>query len=233
MLLAYLRVSTKEQAMDGRTSLESQEQVARGLAMLRGFSKFDIAVYQDAGVSASVPLQARPAGKRLLAEAQKGDVIVAAKLDRMFRSAIDALGNAENLKERGIDLILYDMGAEPVTGNGVAKFFFTLLAAMAELERTRIAERIGDGRKGKRARGGHAGGEAPIGYRVIGKGREAVIEPDPEEEKILDCVRELRREFRKPFTIVKELEARGFRSRSGTPFQTVQVNRMIERVVNQ
>jgi putative DNA-invertase from lambdoid prophage Rac len=230
MMLGYCRVSTREQAQDGRTSLESQEQVIRGLAMLRGMSKWDTTIYQDAGVSASVPLARRPAGKRLLDEAQTGDVIVASKLDRMFRSAIDALGNAESLRERGVDLILYDMGAEPVTGNGVAKFFFTLLAAMAELERTKIAERIGDGRRGKLARGGHAGGEAPIGFRVVGSGRGAMVEPDPTEEPILDCVRELRREFRHPYAIVRELRARGHVSRSGTPFGTTQVKRLIERV---
>jgi DNA invertase Pin-like site-specific DNA recombinase len=230
MLLGYLRVSSKEQAQDGRTSLESQEQVVRGLAMLRGLAKFDVALYTDPGVSASIPLRNRPAGKRMLDEAQPGDTIVAAKLDRMFRSAIDALGNAEDLKARGIDLILYDMGAEPVTGNGIAKFFFTLLAAMAELERTRIAERIGDGRRGKRERGGHAGGEAPTGYRVVGRGREAVVEPNPDEAPILDCVREMRREFKHPYAIVKELRARGHLSRAGTPFRVPQVKRLIERV---
>jgi DNA invertase Pin-like site-specific DNA recombinase len=230
MMLGYTRCSTAEQAKDDRSSMQQQENVIRGLAQIRGLAKFDLTFYIDAGVSASIPLSKRPAGKRMLDEAQKDDVIVASKLDRMFRSAIDALDNAEKLKARGIDLILYDMGTTPITGDGVAKFTFTLLAAVAELERTRIAERIGDGRRGKRERGGHAGGEAPIGYRVVGRGREAVVEPNPDEAPILDCVREMRREFKHPYAIVKELRARGHLSRAGTPFRVPQIKRLIERV---
>ena len=40
----------------------------------------------------SVPLGNRPQGKTLLGRLKAGDVVITAKLDRMFRSALDALG---------------------------------------------------------------------------------------------------------------------------------------------
>ena len=63
MLLLYQRVSTTEQAGEGRTSLEDQERIGRGFAMAKGFSQFDVSCYCDAGVSATIPLRNRPAGK--------------------------------------------------------------------------------------------------------------------------------------------------------------------------
>ncbi len=98
MLLGYVRVSTAEQAADDRSSLENQEKIIRGFAMAKGFSQFDTSVYSDPGVSASIPLRQRPAGKELLETAKAGDTIIASKLDRMFRSASDALSMLEVFK---------------------------------------------------------------------------------------------------------------------------------------
>jgi DNA invertase Pin-like site-specific DNA recombinase len=44
----------------------------------------------------------RSKGKRLLEAVEKGDVIITAKLDRAFRSAADALGTLEELKDQGV-----------------------------------------------------------------------------------------------------------------------------------
>jgi hypothetical protein len=65
----------------------------------------------------------------------------------------DALATAEQLKARKMDLIVADMGSEPVTQNGVSRMFFGMLALVAEFERDRIKERSAEGRIAKR-RGG-------------------------------------------------------------------------------
>src|SRR5215471_5783759 len=99
MIFSYTRVSTAEQAAEGSTSLAEQERRNRAIAQLRGASgSFDISVHSDAGVSGSVPLAERPAGGRMLDSAQAGDVIIAAKLDRLFRSALDALTTIKDLQ---------------------------------------------------------------------------------------------------------------------------------------
>ena len=93
-------------------------------------------------VSGSLPLAERPQGKLLLASLKPGDVVVTAKLDRMFRSALNALDVLAQLKAAGVSLHMIDLGGD-VTGNGVSKLVFTILSAVAEAERDRIREQIG------------------------------------------------------------------------------------------
>ncbi len=229
MLLGYLRVSTIEQAAHDRSSLADQEQRVRGCAMMRGGSN-DLVVYRDGGVSGSIPLNSRPSGAQMLKDAAPGDIIISSKLDRMFRSSEDALRTVRELHEQQIGVILCDISADPIAENGVGKMFFSVLAAMAEFERWRIAERMDDGRKGKRARGGHAGGSAPIGYKVVGRGRAAQLVPDPEEQKIVQLMCELRNANKSHFEISTELTKRKMLSRAGTPFSGPQILRITRRV---
>ena len=227
VLLGYRRVSTLEQAADDRTSLDEQERIIRGIAMVRGVDKMDVTIYSDPGISGSVPLRFRPEGKKLLNEMQAGDTVVASKLDRMFRSASDALLCAERMKEVGAQLILVDMGADPVTGNGMAKCFFTMAAAFAELERNIIAERMSTGKAAKKARGGHTGGEAPYGLNIIGHGRDARIEINPQEQEVIALVMRLRKRGESKMSVLRRLRKEGIATRSGKPFQMIQVSRII------
>lgn len=184
MIFGYLRCSTLEQGADDRSSMVDQERRVRGAAMMLGCD--DTTIIKDIGVSGSVALSDRPAGGVMFSCLQPGDVLVSAKMDRLFRSAQDALETADKLRERGVKLILADMGVEPVNfEGGVSRLFFTLLAAVAEFERWRIRERVSDGRKGKAARGGHIGGDAPYGFRKVGSGRDAMLEPDESEQRVI------------------------------------------------
>jgi putative DNA-invertase from lambdoid prophage Rac len=92
-------------------------------------------------------------------------VIVAAKLDRMFRSALDALQTSDRFQRDGVSLYLLDLGGD-VTGNGMAGLFMKIAAAFAEFERDRLRERIRDVKQDQRKRGLHLGGHRPFGYRV-------------------------------------------------------------------
>jgi len=230
VILGYTRVSTQEQAGKNTTSLAAQEQVIRGIAMTRGASSFDVQIFSDPGVSGSIPLDRRPAGKELLETVQKGDTVCASKLDRMFRSASDALVTAEHLKDKGVQLILFDIGVDPVTDNGMAKCFFTMASAFAELERHRIGERMESGRQQKRERMGHLGGVAPYGYRVVGAKRESRLEPIPDEQVILKQALDLAStEGWSSWKITKHLNGQGHKNRVGQPFECFQVKRMLER----
>jgi len=228
MILGYCRCSTEEQA-DG-TTLEEQERKLRGLAQIRGASPYDFAAYVDRGVSGATPLGERPQGARLLADADSGDVVCAAKLDRLFRSASDALSTVEVLQKRGVKVILLDIAAEPVTDNGVAKLFFTILSAVAEFERGRIHERVIDGMKAKRARGGHLGGQAPYGYIVRGSEREATLEVNPQEQEVVALVKDMVQTVQSPWQIARFLNQNGYRTRTGVPFHVTQVKRIAARV---
>ena len=228
MLLLYQRVSTLEQAADDRSSLENQERVGRGYAMMKGFSQFDIACYVDPGVSASVPLRCRPAGKRLLEDAKPGDYIFASKLDRMFRSAADALNMSQIFLEKKINLVLFDLGSEPINNSGISQFFLTVISAVAALERATIKERCVGGKRIKKSRQGHIGGAAPFGYRVVGRGRDARLEEIAEEQKVLAAVRERAHLGIREMT--RQLNAEGLRSRNGREFVPMQVSRIMNWV---
>ena len=229
MIFAYARVSTVEQAADGTTSIAEQLRKGKAIADLRGCKAYDFVTFTDEGVSGTIPLNTRPAGKEMLEAAKKGDVICAAKMDRLFRSASDALNTAEQLKARGVDLVLVDMGTSPVTENGTAKMFFGMLALVAEFERGRIAERMSDGRKGKRQRNGHLGGEPPYGFRVVGEKRQSKLEPHPQEKPIVDEILKLSKQKLSSWKIMQAVNAKGLANRDGKPFECFQVKRIIER----
>ena len=123
-------------------SLAVQQRRLEGWAMQRGQQLDGVIV--EPGVSGAVPFNEHPEGAKLWADLRKGDTLVAAKLDRMFRSASDCLAVVEAFKARGVSLFLLDLngGADDVSGNGIARLFLTIVSAFAEFERDRIGERI-------------------------------------------------------------------------------------------
>jgi DNA invertase Pin-like site-specific DNA recombinase len=118
------------------------------------------------------------------------------------------------------------MGADAVTSTGAAKLFFGLLSLVAEFERGRISERISEGRKAKKAKGGLVGGPPPYGFSVEGRGKESMLVPNPAEQEPVRLILDLSREMR-PYRVMKTLEQRGFRDRTGKPFNLMQIKRVV------
>jgi putative DNA-invertase from lambdoid prophage Rac len=174
----YARVSTALQADEGE-SLEVQRRKIEGRALELGVTLDH--VYVERGVSGSRPLEQRPQGKLLLAALKPGDTVIASKLDRMFRSASDALRVLETLKRQRVSLVLLDMGGD-VTGDGITKLVFTILSAVATFERERLQERIREGKAHQRDQGVHLGGSRPFGYTV---GAGGTLEPVADEQRAI------------------------------------------------
>lgn len=187
-IYAYCRVSTAAQAEEG-ISLDEQQRRIDGQALAEGWTITERFV--ERGVSGSVPLGERPEGRRLLAAAAPGDIVLAAKLDRVFRSARDALNVIEDFRRRGVSLWLLDIGGD-VSGNGIAKLMLTILSAFAEFERDRIAERIRDARRQLRSEGRSVGGKRQFGYQVV----DGRIVADPAEQAAIAEMRRLRKRGR-------------------------------------
>jgi DNA invertase Pin-like site-specific DNA recombinase len=135
-----------------------------------------------------VPLADRAEGASLLAALKPGDVVITAKLDRMFRSASNALDVLESMKAKGIALHMIDLGGD-VTGNGISKLVFTILSAVAESERDRIRERVASVKADQRQRGRYLGGKVPFGYIV---GAEGTLQEVPEQQAALTTARAMR-----------------------------------------
>jgi putative DNA-invertase from lambdoid prophage Rac len=181
-IYGYCRVSTLRQASEGE-SLDVQRRQIEGYALMHALAVDEILVEES--VSGSIPVEDRPVGARLFAKLAKGDVLIAAKLDRLFRSALDALKVVASLKERGIALHLLDLGGD-ISGNGMSKLFLTVAAAFAEAERDRIRERIGQAKADQKRRGLYLGGTLPFGYRR-GDGGE-LVPVDADQEAIREMV---------------------------------------------
>ncbi len=181
----YSRVSTSRQADEGE-SLDVQDRTLRGYAMMHGMAVDRLFV--ERGVSGSVPLGSRPQGAALLDVLRPGDVVVTAKLDRMFRSALDALDVLGRLKARGVALHMIDLGGD-VTGNGISKLVFTILSAVAEAERDRIRERVSQVKADQKARNRYLGGKVPFGFIVGPSGDLVEVE---EQQAVIRAALELR-----------------------------------------
>lgn len=174
----YCRVSTIAQADDGE-SLDVQRRQLDGWATMQGVAIDK--VFVERGVSGSIAVSERPEGGALLGKLRRGDTIVASKLDRLFRSALDALAMVERLKAQGVSLVLLDLGGD-ISGNGLSKLFLTIAAAFAEAERDRIRERISQVKADQKARGRYLGGKVPYGYR---KGLDGSLEALPEQQQVI------------------------------------------------
>jgi DNA invertase Pin-like site-specific DNA recombinase len=207
---AYIRVSSDRQVDEG-CSLEEQERRVKGRAIEEGW---ELAwVFCEKGISGSIPLGERPAGAELLAVVKPGDVVVASKLDRMFRSARDALEVIEDFRARGIHLWLLDMG--DVSGNGVSQLVVTVLAAVAEFERERIGERIRDAKRHQRQENKHLGGIRPFGFALapqpLGDKRAPALVPIAAEQQAIQVMKDLRTAGRTLREITATIREQGFK----------------------
>lgn len=199
----YVRVSTGRQATEGE-SLEVQQKQIIGHAMVKGLELDQ--VFVEKAVSGSVPLSERPQGKRLLDQLAPGDVVITSKLDRMFRSALDALGILAKLKEQGVSLHMIDLGGD-VTGNGISKLVFTILSAVAESERDRIRERIQDVKTDQKKRNRYLGGTVPFGWT---KGDQGALVKDAKQQEAIRRMVAMRNNGKSFRTISEAMAKKGF-----------------------
>ena len=133
----YARVSTEDKGQDPEVQLTPM----RELAAARGWA---VADYVD--LAPASDLRGRREWRRLLEDARLGriDLVLVWKLDRFARSALDALQWLKQLDAAGVGLKILTQDIDTTSAAG--RLVFTILAAVAEMERELIRERV----KGKR-----------------------------------------------------------------------------------
>lgn len=138
----YVRISTAEQNADLQHH-ELPEYCAR-----RGWKVIE--VYED---RMSGGKDRRPGLDRLMADARrrKFDVVVVWRFDRFARSTSHLLRALEEFSALGIDFVSVTEAIDTSTPAG--KMVFTVLGAVAELERSIIRERVIAGQNAARRRG--------------------------------------------------------------------------------
>ena len=134
----YCRVSTSDQTTEGQ------------IYHLR--KKYpDANVVQETGSG----IKTRPELDKLVAKLQRGDTLVVAALDRLGRRTFELIAFLEDFEKRGIIFISEREGLDYSTM--VGKLVFTILAGVAQMERTIISERTKKSLAAARAKPGYKG----------------------------------------------------------------------------
>jgi len=145
----YARVSTAHNGQD--PAMQTRE--LHDYCQRRGW---DVAgEYVDVGISGTK--EKRPALDRLFADAHRRqfDAVVVWKFDRFARSVSHLLRALETFNSLGIAFVSLSEQIDTTTPAG--KLVFTVLGAVAELERSLIAERVKAGLRNARAKGKRLG----------------------------------------------------------------------------
>lgn len=153
----YVRVSTATRSRHGETVTYDQDPAVqegplRQLVAQRGWELHT--VYADRMSGAK---ETRPGLNRLMADAKRGafNVIVVWRFDRFARSVRQLVNALDEFRELGIDFVSHQEAVD--TSTSIGKVMFTVIAAMAELERSVIRERVLAGIEHARQRGTKSG----------------------------------------------------------------------------
>lgn len=165
----YVRVSTRDKDQDPQLQLEPMIEFARARGWL--WSEYiDRASATDLG--------RRTAWKQLLEDARRRriDHVLVWKLDRAFRSTLHCLRTLEDLRHRGVGFSCLTQDLDTTSPTG--QLLLTVLAAVAEFERSLIAERVREGMANARRKGVRLGrppaAERPSVARQFPRIREQV-----------------------------------------------------------
>jgi len=158
-----------------------------------------IGMFTDKAVSSRVDLLDRANGQHLVTVLDRGDLIVAAKYNRAFRSAADAERTLARLDEAGIKFAFLDLNIDTSTANG--KLMAGILAVVSKHERDLRSETTKDALAYRR-RTGHATCLPPWGWRIKNKRKKnekrrvamAKLVPDIDERTFASASRVLLRE---------------------------------------
>jgi DNA invertase Pin-like site-specific DNA recombinase len=158
--LAYVRVSTEDQ------STEAQR---HSIGQLHNVEHW----YADEATSGATKALQRPGFLELFKFARKGDTLVVTAIDRLGRDTIDLLETVEALKAKGVSVVSMREGFD--LSSPIGKAMLTMLAAVAELERSNIKARQMAGISRARAMGQKLGAPKKIDDAAVLEWRTANV----------------------------------------------------------
>ena len=162
----YARVSTANNGQDPLVQTRDMKEYCPR----RGWTVVDD--YVDVGISGTK--EKRPELDRLMADAHKRrfDVVVVWRFDRFARSVSHLLRALETFQSLGIEFVSLSEQLDTSTPTG--KMVFTVLGAVAELERSLIVERVRAGMRNARAKGKSIG--RPLRTQLTPEDRKSIAE---------------------------------------------------------
>lgn len=218
-VIGYVRVSTAGQAVEG-ISIDNQVDKIKAYCNLNDLHLVEI--IRDEGISAK-NLSGRPQAQAMIRQATKSKSgIVVYKLDRMFRNTIDALTTINQLDKAGVSF--HSINEKLDTTSAMGKFFTTMLAALAELERNVVSERTRDALQNKKSQG-HRIGTVPFGFSLA-TDQSSLVQND-HEQSILQIISHLRVKGKSYEAIATHLNQQGHTTRRGGLFKRQNVHQVL------
>lgn len=157
----YVRVSTREQALEGY-SIEEQTERLENYCKAKGYNMYS--KYIDPGFSGAN--MNRPALQKLIEDVKENklDGVLVYKLDRLSRSQKDTLYLIEDVFLKN-NVAFISMSESFDTSTPFGRAVIGILSVFAQLERENIRERTLLGREGRSKNGFFSGnGNPPLGY---------------------------------------------------------------------
>jgi DNA invertase Pin-like site-specific DNA recombinase len=223
----YVRVSTEEQSAEGY-SLEAQKAILRDYCIAENWDVAD--VYEDAGYSGRNIK--RPEYKRMMDEADRWDVMLVLKMDRIHRNIRNFMNMMDDLNKRDKKFVSATESLD--TGSATGKFFINIIQIIAQLESDLIGERTYIGMKEKaetltntEKESRTMGFNAPYGYRLD----RGILISIPEE---LAVVTEIFGEYLDGATIdgiAYKLNQRGLPTRGGNPWNVYNLRNILHNPI--
>lgn len=218
--IGYIRVSTAEQATEG-ISLEAQAAKIRAYCELNDLEL--VKIIEDAGKSGKTI--DRPGLTEAVNAIDSGEAaaIVVYKLDRLSRKTRDTLELIERIESAGA--AFHSITEKVDTKSALGKFFLTITAAFAQMERDTIAERTREALAHKQAQGEHVG-SVPFGYVLDGER----LAQNENEAAVIARVVDLRNAGQTLQEIADALNAEGISTKRGGRWYPTTVKNILERV---
>ena len=161
--IGYARVSTRDQ------NLDLQLGALKGAGCNR--------IFEDAMSGAKA---GRPGLAHALEVLREGDTLIVWKLDRLGRSVKDLLDFAGGLNDRGIGFVSLTDSIDTTTASG--RFFFNVMASLAQMERELMIERTQAGLQAAREQGRVGGRQRVMTESKIRSARKLLHQGTPPRE---------------------------------------------------
>jgi DNA invertase Pin-like site-specific DNA recombinase len=222
-VVAYVRVSTEEQAEDG-ISLPNQREKAEAYCKLYDLQLLE--VIEDAGASAKT--LKRPGLQRALAMLRSGqaDGLVIVKLDRLTRSVADWQTLIDDYFGERAGKQLCSVGDSIDTRTAAGRLVLNVLLSVAQWERETIAERTRDGMRYKGRRGERCS-KSKYGFDLAPDGTTWI--PNAAEQEVIALMGSLRQRGFTYRQIAAELATRGIPTKEGRRWQLATVHAIVQR----
>lgn len=220
-LVAYIRCSTKQQ--DKSYTLQEQEKSIRLYCDLYKHDLFDIKSDTATGGKVNKGLEQL---LDIVYSNENVHGIIVDKLDRLFRNTEELLKTIRLLKEK--NKVFISVKEQIDISNPSGELLLTVLGAIATFEKSRIKERVLNGKQAKKEVGGYVAGNVPLGYKSTsvnlsgGKMIKKLVQ-DEQEQELIKIIKNHRRSGKGWTQIATWLNSNGYRTKKNKAFTATQI----------